>query len=85
MGGTLLQSVSCFLFPSAGLPPVLAGKDTHVVRSEEEVDRLTRGEGLAPKWVLQELVPGRLDAGRETKKQRLLIQRFLSLTFVHVL
>ncbi|CAK9105710.1 unnamed protein product [Durusdinium trenchii] len=47
----------CILKPELGT----FGKDTHVVRSEEEVDRLTRGEGLAPKWVLQELVPGRLE------------------------
>ncbi|CAE8720166.1 unnamed protein product, partial [Polarella glacialis] len=35
--------------------------DTHVVRSSEEVTRITRGERLEPKWVLQELIAGRLE------------------------
>ncbi|CAJ1393224.1 unnamed protein product [Effrenium voratum] len=47
----------CILKPAVGT----FGKDTHVVRSAEEVEHLTRGGDLQPKWVLQELVAGRLE------------------------
>eukprot|EP00435_Cladocopium_sp_Y103_P018225 s845_g4.t1 len=47
----------CILKPKLGT----FGKDTHVVRSMEEVERFTKSESLASKWVLQELVPGRLE------------------------
>eukprot|EP00438_Fugacium_kawagutii_P032605 Skav233150 [mRNA] locus=scaffold1669:208344:212794:+ [translate_table: standard] len=45
----------CILKPKLGT----FGKDTHVVRSAEEVERFTKGS-LAS-WVLQELVVGRLE------------------------
>eukprot|EP00931_Biecheleriopsis_adriatica_P050474 TRINITY_DN29228_c0_g1_i1.p1 TRINITY_DN29228_c0_g1~~TRINITY_DN29228_c0_g1_i1.p1 ORF type:complete len:460 (-),score=89.40 TRINITY_DN29228_c0_g1_i1:2-1354(-) len=47
----------CILKPALGT----FGKDTHVVRSSEEVHNLCRNQSLAPKWVLQELIPGRLE------------------------
>uniref|UniRef100_A0A7S4SNW7 ATP-grasp domain-containing protein n=1 Tax=Alexandrium monilatum TaxID=311494 RepID=A0A7S4SNW7_9DINO len=46
----------CILKPAMGT----WGKDTHIVRSAEEVENLARSE-LGAKWVLQELVPGRLE------------------------
>ena len=47
----------CILKPKLGT----FGKDTHVVHSIEEVERFTGGQGVASQWVLQELVPGRLE------------------------
>lgn len=47
----------CILKPAIGT----FGRDTFVVRSAEDVLGHTRGARLEPKWVLQELIPGRIE------------------------
>lgn len=47
----------CILKPALGT----FGKDTYIVRSSEDVLRITGTERLSPKWLLQELIPGRLE------------------------
>eukprot|EP00929_Paragymnodinium_shiwhaense_P101902 TRINITY_DN65095_c0_g1_i3.p1 TRINITY_DN65095_c0_g1~~TRINITY_DN65095_c0_g1_i3.p1 ORF type:complete len:546 (-),score=106.52 TRINITY_DN65095_c0_g1_i3:17-1654(-) len=47
----------CILKPAIGT----FGKDTHVVYNAEEVIGIVRSENLSPRWLLQELIPGRLE------------------------
>lgn len=47
----------CILKPAIGT----FGRDTFVVRSPEQVLEKTAGMPLQPKWVLQELIPGRIE------------------------
>eukprot|EP00448_Togula_jolla_P042456 CAMPEP_0170569692 /NCGR_PEP_ID=MMETSP0224-20130122/698_1 /TAXON_ID=285029 /ORGANISM="Togula jolla, Strain CCCM 725" /LENGTH=433 /DNA_ID=CAMNT_0010891891 /DNA_START=176 /DNA_END=1474 /DNA_ORIENTATION=+ len=47
----------CILKPAIGT----FGKDTHIVRSKEDVLGIIGGTSLSQRWLLQELIPGRIE------------------------